>query len=159
MAHMTRLRPFRVLAIAALAALFVQAQSPPSVDALSWLAGAWQGKIGQADNEEHWLPPKGGAMLGVSRTVARGRMVMFEFLRIEQRPDGVFYVAQPRGRPPVDFKMTRSTESEVVFENPQHDHPKLISYRREPNGSLTARVEGDEKGKHVVQEFRFERAK
>jgi hypothetical protein len=138
----------------------VQAQAPAGVDGLAWLAGAWHGKMGQADNEEHWLVPKGGAMLGVSRTLARGRMVMFEFLRIEQRPDGVFYIAQPRGRPPVEFKMTRSAADEAVFENPQHDHPKIIAYRLQPGGNaLIARVEGDEKGKHVVQEFRFERAK
>jgi hypothetical protein len=56
--------------------------------------------------------------------------------------------------------MTRSAADEAVFENPQHDHPKIIAYRLQPGGNaLIARVEGDEKGKHVVQEFRFERAK
>jgi len=39
-------------------------------------------------------------MLGMSRTLSGERMVAFEFLRIETRPDGIFYVAQPRGNPP-----------------------------------------------------------
>jgi hypothetical protein len=41
----------------------------------------------------------------------------------------------------------------AVFENPQHDHPKVIRYRRE-DGTLTAEVEGDE----GTQEFRYRKA-
>jgi hypothetical protein len=149
----------RIPAIVFAAAWWLGAQTATSVDNLAWIAGGWQGKMGRAENEEHWLAPKGGAMLGMSRTVAGGRMVMFEFLRIEQRADGIFYVAQPKGRPPVDFKLTRSSEKEAVFENPQHDHPKRIAYRLQQDGSLVAHLEGEEKGKRVSQDFRFERVK
>ena len=89
----------RTPAILLTAVLWLGAQTAQSVASLSWIAGAWQGKMGRAGIEEHWLPPKGRAMLGMSRTIAGGRMVMFEFLRIEQRPEGIFYVAQPNGRP------------------------------------------------------------
>ena len=68
--------------------------------------------------------------MGLSRTVAGGRTYEFEYLRIEQRPEGIFYVAHPKARcPATDFKMTRLTAKEVVFENPAHDFPKCISYR------------------------------
>ena len=73
----------------------------------------------------------GEAMLGVSRTITRERMAAFEFLRIETRADGIYYVAQPGGRPPTAFKLTQSTASQAVFENPRHDHPKIITYRLE----------------------------
>lgn len=125
---------------------------------LRWIAGSWSGPVGRAQTEEHWIAPAGGAMLGVSRTIARERMVAFEFLRIEKRGEDTFYVAQPNGRPPTDFKLTRITGNEAVFENPQHDHPKLISYRLEGE-TLIARIEGDEGGKHKVQEFRLTRSK
>jgi hypothetical protein len=49
--------------------------------------------------------------------------------------------------------------SEALFENPAHDNPKRILYRKNPDGSLTARVEGDEKGKPVWEEFRYVRMK
>lgn len=68
----------------------------------------------------------GEAMLGVSRTITRERMAAFEFLRIETRADGIYYVAQPGGRPPTAFKLTQSTASQAVFENSRHDHPKII---------------------------------
>ena len=119
---------------------------------LSFLEGEWRGESGGAVIEERWTDGAGGTMLGLSRTLSSGKIAAFEFLRIEARADGVFYVAQPGGRPPTEFKLTRASAGEAVFENPQHDHPKIIRYRREGDG-LSAEVEGDE-GKQV---FRFRR--
>lgn len=138
-------------------ALQVPAQTATDISELAWIAGAWAGPIGRAQGEEHWTTPAGGAMLGVSRTIARDRMVAFEFLRIEKRADGIYYVAQPGGRPPTDFKLTQSSAGLAVFENPKHDHPKIITYRLEGAATLVATVEGDEGGRHKKQEFRFQK--
>jgi len=46
-----------------------------------------------------------------------------------------------------------------VFENPKHDHPKIITYEKDSDGNITASIEGDEKGRHLKQEFRFSPAK
>ena len=47
-------------------------------------------------------------MLGMGRTVAGNRTVEFEFLRLEQRGDGIYYIASPKGRCPVtEFKLTK----------------------------------------------------
>jgi hypothetical protein len=124
---------------------------------VAFLAGAWQGERGRLRFEEHWLAPAGGLMLGLSRTLAGDKAVAFEFLRLEERADGVFYVAQPGGRPPTAFKLTRAEAGLAVFENPEHDHPKVIRYRLGPEGSLVAQVEGDEKGRRVSEEFVFRR--
>jgi len=134
----------------------LSAQGQDSLSDLSWLAGGWQGSIGKAQIEEHWIQPSGGTMLAVSRTIANGRTVAFEFLRIESRADGTFYVAQPQGRSPVDFKLTQRSENRAVFENPQHDHPKIIRYSKEADGSLRAEIEGDEKGQHKKMTFSFQ---
>jgi len=136
--------------------LHAAAETREPLSDLGWLVGGWQGTMGKAQIEEHWIPPAGGTMLGVSRTVAGGRTVSFEFLRIEGRPDGPVYVAQPQGRPPVEFKLTQRSENRVVFENPQHDNPKIIRYSKEADGSLRAEIEGDEKGKHQKMEFKFQ---
>lgn len=135
--------------------LCLPAKCEDSLSDLAWLAGGWQGTAGKAQIEEHWIQPAGGTMLAVSRTVAGGRTVAFEFLRIETRADGAVYVAQPQGRPAVEFKLTQRSANRVVFENPQHDHPKIIRYSKELDGSLRAEIEGDEKGRHKKMEFRF----
>jgi len=123
------------------------------LEGLRFMEGDWRGESGKARIEEHWIEAAGGIMLGVSRTIVSGKTVAFEFLRIEAREDGVFYVAQPNGRPGTDFKLTQVSAGEAVFENPQHDHPKLIRYRL-GDDTLVAEVEGNE-GK---QEFRFRKS-
>jgi hypothetical protein len=91
------------------------------------------------------MQPAGGTMLGMSRTVASDKTVEFEYLRLEKRGNDIYYVAHPKARSPgTDFKLTRLTAQEAVFENPQHDFPKRIIYRKYADGSLTASIDGGE---------------
>ena len=139
-------------------ALFVTAapaQPAESIDNLAWLAGDWKLEAGGKVIEEHWTAPAGGTMIGMSRTVANGKTVSFEFLRVEQRGDGIVYLAQPQGKPATEFRLVRSAGGEWAFENPEHDFPKRILYRRNPDGSVTARIE-DETGKKGV-DFPYKR--
>lgn len=116
----------------------------PAISELAWMAGGWQTAPGErVQIEEHWMAPAGGTMLGMGRTVAGDRTVEFEFIRLEQRAGTIYYVASPKGRcPATDFKLTRLAGQEVVFENPAHDFPKRITYRKNSDGSLTATVDG-----------------
>ena len=131
----------------------------PTIADLSWIAGDWQtAPGGRAQIEEHWTNVAGGSMMGMSRTVAGEKTVEFEYLRIEQRTDGVYYVAHPKARcPGTDFKLTKSSTSEAVFENPQHDFPKRIIYRKTGDDSLTASIDGGE-GTQAMS-FAFQRMK
>ena len=122
----------------------VSVENPTLAD-LSWMSGDWQtAPGGRRQIEEHWTGVAGGSMMGVSRTVAGDKTVEFEYLRIEQRQDGIYYVAHPKARcPGTDFKLTRASATEAVFENPQHDFPKRIIYRKTDAG-LTASIDGGE---------------
>lgn len=122
---------------------------------MAWLAGAWVGTRGRASIEERWSPPLGGAMLGVSRTVSRERMVAFEYLRIVERDGGLVYVAQPNGAPPTEFVLTEVSPTRAVFENPRHDSPQRIVYELSAEGGLVASI-GFAKGGRP-QRFEFER--
>jgi len=111
---------------------------------LAFMKGSWEGGGASTKFEERWTEEAGGLMLGLSRTINGDRAVGFEFLRIEFRPDGIFYVAQPGGRPKTEFKLTASDGKSATFENPEHDHPKKIRYSRGADGSLKAELEGAE---------------
>ena len=115
-----------------------------TLDGLGWLAGSWRGESGGMTMEEHWVAPDGGMMLAVSRVIVDEKVVGFEFLRIEARADGIVYVAQPNGRPGVEFRLVESTERSATFANPEHDHPKRLRYEKLSDGSLAVRIEGDE---------------
>lgn len=111
---------------------------------LAFMKGSWEGASGAMKFEERWTEEAGGLMLGLSRTLKGGRAVSFEFLRIEFREGGVFYVAQPGGRPKTEFRLTASDGKSATFENPEHDHPKVIRYSLGADGSLKAELDGAE---------------
>jgi len=123
---------------------------------LGWLAGSWAGAAGGIDMEEVWLPPKGGAMLGLHRDVAAGRMVSFEFLRIDAEAGGLVYLASPKGRPATPFRLVESGKGRAVFSNPRHDFPQRILYWLEGD-VLHARIEGDRGGKPAAEEWAWRR--
>ena len=130
-----------------------------SLAEISWITGDWQTAPamsgGRAQIEEHWTSVAGGTMMGMSRTVAGEKTVEFEYLRIEQRADGIYYVAHPKARcPGTDFKLTKASATEAVFENPQHDFPKRIIYRKSADDSLTASIDGGEGTKAMSFAFR-----
>jgi len=131
----------------------------PTLADISWISGDWQTEPGgKRQIEEHWTTAAGASMLGMSRTVAAEKTVEFEYLRIEQRADGIYYVAHPNARcPGTDFKLTRASATEAVFENPQHDFPKRIIYRKSSEDSLTASIDGGE-GTRAIS-FAYKRSK
>ena len=70
--------------------------APFRIDDLAFMSGDWQESSGSSQVDEHWTGVAGGSMMGMSRTVSGGRTVGFEYLRIESRTDGIYYVAHPR---------------------------------------------------------------
>lgn len=119
-------------------------QTPPSpIERLAWLGGAWgSGDAEGAWVEEHWTAPRGGLMLGTNRSGTASRAEAFEFLRIEAGEDGVpVYWAAPAGGTPVPFRLVAAEPGLAVFENPAHDYPTRITYRR-TNDTLVATIEG-----------------
>ena len=130
--------------------------APWKISDLGWIAGDWQtDPAGRAVSEEHWTRPAGGSMIGMSRTLVGDRTVSWESLRLEERGEFVYYVASPKGRcPATDFKLTRLSGQEAIFENPQHDFPKRIIYRKNSDGGLTAIVDGGEGTKSEKFDFK-----
>jgi hypothetical protein len=143
-----------------LTAVAAPGQAPTSeVERLAWLEGRWQGVSGGVEMEEQWTSVRGGALLGLHRDVKSGRMVSFEFLRIQSPPEGTVYFASPGSRPPVAFKLKELDERRAVFENPQHDFPQRILYWLDANGAMHARIEGPQGGKTVSEEWVWTKAR
>lgn len=120
------------------------------IDNLAWLAGCWSGNVNQRDFREQWSPLRGSMMLGVGSTVYQGKTQSYEYLRIEGRPDGIFYVALPSGERETAFKLvaidTDDKDTIFIFANPQNEFPQRISYRRGTEGWLYATTDGKIKG-------------
>lgn len=126
-------------------------------DDLAFMAGSWEME-GPPRIEEQWMKPAGGTLIGMGRVSGDGTTFFFEFLRVETRGDGLYYVAQPKGGPPTAFRLVRLAPGEAVFENLEHDFPKRLIYRKLPDGRLFARTEGDGTEKEKPSEFIYHRA-
>jgi hypothetical protein len=136
------------------------AQEPKTTVAdFAWLAGCWDGSGGGRESLEQWMKPSGQTMLGMSRTVANGKTVAFEFLQLREQEGNIFYIAKPSGQAEASFKLVKYENNEAVFENPQHDFPQRIIYRLEKDGALAAAIEGMSKGKLKKIDFPMKRVK
>jgi hypothetical protein len=132
--------------------------APGSLQRLSWLAGCWARGSGDSRDDEQWLAPLGGAMLGVSRTVRDGRAVAWEQMRIEERDSTLVFTARPSGQTEASFEAIALTDSSVTFENPAHDFPQRVSYTLRPDGGVLGAIEGVRGGRPRRVEFPLARA-
>lgn len=147
-------------------ALFAADPKPPvgatavvAINQLAWLAGHWRMEKGGRVTEEQWMAPAAGVMLGMSRTVARGKVIEHEFIQIREGPGGaLFFIAMPSGQKEAAFQILSLSATEAVFENKAHDFPQKITYARQPDGSLLAVIEGPGKDDQVRRiEFSYKR--
>jgi hypothetical protein len=129
------------------------------LDVLRFMIGDWEGASSDGAFDEHWTDARGDLMIGVGRELApSGKLSFWELMRIEARPDGIYLVPQPFGRPPHDFKLTTSDASHAVFESAGDDKVQRITYARGRDETLAARVEGDNEGKKIDDRYVLHRA-
>jgi hypothetical protein len=137
------------------------ARDTDRVQSLAWLAGCWEAAGPTRSVEEQWMRPRGGTMLGMSRTTQRAdkteSTAEHEFLRVYARDGKLVYAAQPSGQASAEFTETELGATHVVFGNPTHDFPHVIRYRRIGADSLHARVEGTLGGSQRGFDFRYRR--
>ena len=132
-------------------------QPPTGIHRLGWLAGCWERGSGALVMEEQWMRPRGDAMLGVSRTTRRDTVVAYEHLRIFDRGGRTVYAALPSGQSLTEFETASTSDSLVTFENPTHDFPQRVIYRRRGADSLLARIEGMRGGQLRGVDFPYRR--
>jgi len=145
------------LVVTALCTALAMAQAPslpaaaqaggkaPDADALAplgWLEGCWRGTVNKREYREHWMPLRGNLLIGASHTVAEGKTQDYEYLRLEARPDGVYYVVTPSGKKEAAFRLAEQTvdrtdnrnDAIFVFVNTAQEFPEKITYRRASEG-------------------------
>jgi hypothetical protein len=133
--------------------LAASAAVSPAPD-LSWLSGYWLSCDGGREVSETWSDPRAGLMTGSSITLRKGR-ASYEFARIDRGDTGLIFHAMPSGQAPAQFALKTSGSQEILFENPAHDFPQRVMYRREGN-VLHARIEGTMDGKIASMEWEYQ---
>ena len=134
------------LTLAAMLTLWIAPHASASesqLEQLKWLAGCWASESGEPGSGEQWSPLAGGTMLGMGRTIRKGKTVEHEFLQIRLNDEGkVVYIALPSRQKETTFVASSIGEGTATFENPAHDFPQRILYRALPDNRLVVRIEG-----------------
>jgi len=138
--------------------LAVAAVGVADVARLDWIAGTWVQEKPDALVREMWLPPRDGAMAGVTLTTRPGKPPIAEYAKITVEPAGVTFTATVGAQAPTPFVLLPGAAGEAVFENKAHDFPQRVFYRR-CGADLCAGIEGVVNGKSEREEWRYTRLK
>ena len=114
---------------------------------IQWLVGSWKRtnvKAGRTSFEE-WTKLSSTELQGKGVTLKEQDTVFVEKLKIVVEDGSLYYVADlAENKKPVYFKIIKVTDKEFVCENPEHDFPKVITYKKEGT-KLKATISGNGK--------------
>lgn len=132
-------------------AIMVNAQSQQN---FKWLIGSWKNENPRPDtmSKEIWSKQSDGSLIGLGITMKGKDTVFVERLRIIVKNDKFYFVAEvSQNKEPTFFEITQQDDAGFTAENPAHDFPKKIVYRKEGD-LLIATTSGD--GKEIPFLFR-----
>jgi hypothetical protein len=128
------------------------------VVSMNWLAGTWKIDTGRGIIVEKWKVTNDSTLKARSLFVkAQGDSVLQESIELSLRKGQWTFISTVQGQnnnQPISFKVIFSRGTEFISENPQHDFPQRIAYRRVKN-NLFASIEGRKNGKFGKQNFDF----
>ncbi len=123
-----------------------------------WLVGTWQTEGTGQRLAERWTKENDSTYTGVSWVVrANGDSLIQETIHVRTRQGQWLYEPVAFGQnnnQPVVFKLLFWSRDEFIAENPAHDFPQRITYRR-VNDRLFASIEGRRKDRYLKRNFDY----
>ncbi len=125
---------------------------------LFYLEGSWIIKNEKADIHEIWERRNASLLTAVSFYLANGDTTNVETIELKIIDGSIHYIpVVQHNAGAVYFKASVLNDSIAVFENPEHDFPTKIIYRKINGDSLHARIEGIKNGKLKGIDYYFRR--
>ena len=127
-----------------------------------WLIGTWENKTSKGSIYETWNQKNNLEFSGKSYILKEKDTVVFENIQIVQDKKEVFYiptVKNQNGGLPIRFTAKTISEKQLIFENPGHDFPQVISYTKTGEDMLIAEISGTKNGQKRSQIFPMKRIK
>ena len=85
------LRPTTIFAREEPAASAKPPEKKPALQDFAWLAGKWEGKIGDFTAEQIWMTPKNGTIVGMFRLMGGEKTVIVELFTVRETPEGIAF--------------------------------------------------------------------
>lgn len=126
-----------------------------------WFLGQWVNKSHDAEFSETWMKENDSVYAGESYFIRNSSDTLFaETMKLAEtngKLNMIITVPNQNDEKPVSFEMTSANDTLLIFENPVHDYPTKITYRKVNKDSLVAEISGLKEGETVSQKFPFKR--
>lgn len=124
-----------------------------TVTDLNWLQGRWEAATPDGKIFEEWtmagsqLAGTGGFIKGTDTTIS-------ETVALKMQDTNLVYMptvkSQNNGQP-ITFTLSRAASDSFVFENPAHEFPQVICYKKLGDTAMEARISGTVNGKEMAE--------
>lgn len=123
-----------------------------------WFLGNWENVSEEASLTEKWIVKNDSTYYAETYYIGNGDTLFSEKVDLVQIGSELFFiptVTNQNDNKGVEFRLTAFADDELIFENPEHDFPKKITYKLIDKDSIFAQISGDGK----VQDFPFRRVR
>lgn len=129
------------------------------LEKMNWLIGQWENTTPEGHLTETWSKVNDSTFSGQAYFILKEKdTVHSESIVLTQVSEDLIYRPTVKGQnndEPVDFKLTSDTENSFSFENPNHDYPQKIVYKKVSEKSLVATISGKEQGKTSTESYQM----
>ncbi|RQO31482.1 hypothetical protein DBR32_05850 [Taibaiella sp. KBW10] len=133
-----------------------QAKPKKQIDKAGWLLGTWKNETAKGTVYESWHRVNDTEFTGKSYLLEGKDTLIFESLKLVQEQRSLVYIPTVKGHNndlPVRFTLTKISDTDLVFENAQHDFPQRITYKKIAADTLVAEISGIQNGQQVKETF------
>lgn len=133
------------------------------ISEFNWLNGSWKMNTKKGVIIESWIAFDDSTMHGKSIMVKNGiDSVQLETIALMYRNSNYYFIPTAEGQnnnKAIAFKITSFDENSFVAENPEHDFPKRIVYRKINSDSIHAFIDGGSSMPEKKSDFYYSRIK
>lgn len=124
-----------------------------------WLIGEWENTTSEGRLSETWVKKNDSTYAAETYFIGKesNDTLFSEIIELVQRGNVLYYIPKfiNKKTDETEFRMTSSNNDLLIFENPDNDFPKKISYKRIHQDSIFAEISGGGN----PQAFPFKRVK
>lgn len=127
------------------------------LEQMNWLIGQWENKTPEGRLTETWTKDNDSTFSGQAYFIVKEKdTVHSESIVLTQVDEDLIYRPTVKGQnneKPVDFKLTTDVANSFAFENPKHDYPQKITYKKVNEKALVATISGLQQGKQSSESY------
>lgn len=126
------------------------------LEKMNWIVGNWEQKLPDGIISEIWTKDNDSTFSGKSYFIKEKDTIHLESIVLTQKKETLLYIPTVNGQnndEPVIFKLISDAEDTFSFENPTHDYPQKIIYKKVSSDRLIATISGIQQGKQSQESY------